>query len=110
MFFSKRSLEGFVYIDHRASPGLPRDFAIRHGLPPELVCEGALMEAPTYTCPHCGTVVIINPRRTRERSYCQKCDNYICDNCEAGRRHPDYVHRTFLESAILAATNGASNG
>lgn len=110
MLFSKRSHEGYVFIDHRASPGLPRDFAIRNGLPPDQVCEGGVLEAPTETCTHCGTVVILNPRRTRERHYCQKCDNYICDLCEAARHQPDYVHRTVLERLILAATNGASNG
>ena len=110
MPFSKRSFEGQIYVDHRASPGLPADFARANGLDPALVGEGSLFEAPTYTCPHCGTVVIINQRRTRERSYCKKCDNYLCDNCEAARCHPDYVHRTWLQTAILAATNGVSDG
>lgn len=66
---SLRSHEGYLLIDHRAT----------------LTGQGALFEAPTYTCSHCGTVVVINPARTRERPYCRKCDHRICDACEQVR-------------------------
>jgi len=42
-----------------------------------------LFEAPTLGCAHCGTIVILNPARQRERAYCPKCDRYMCDNCGA---------------------------
>jgi hypothetical protein len=63
---SKRSREGYLLIDNRAA-------------------GGGAVESPTITCSHCHRVVVLNPLRTRERGYCPKCDNYICDECEAVR-------------------------
>lgn len=60
MIFSKRSQEGFLLIDDRAS-------------------GGPLRETPTVTCSHCQVIVILNPQRTRPRGYCRKCDHYVCD-------------------------------
>lgn len=77
---SKLSLEGYLLIDHRASPGLPKDFLAKLGLSGPAVGEGASYESPTITCCHCGTVVILNPQRTRPRNHCRKCDKYVCDN------------------------------
>lgn len=37
-------------------------------------------ELPTFTCCHCGTVVVMNVARTRPRSYCARCDHWACDN------------------------------
>lgn len=80
---SLRRKEGWLMIDHRASPGLPADFYQKIGLAqtlrPELG-EGKLFEAPTLTCAHCQAMVVINPARTRARGYCPKCDSYVCDN------------------------------
>lgn len=70
MAFTKRSHEGWLLIDHRASPGVP-------GLP-----EGSAWESATITCAHCQKVVVLNPQRTRERGYCRKCDHYVCDRPE----------------------------
>ncbi len=75
---SKRSHEGVILIDHSVSPGIP-DAAMPVGMPPR--SGQGLFEAPTYTCSHCQKVVIINPLRNRERSWCRKCDHYICDPC-----------------------------
>jgi hypothetical protein len=61
--------EGFLMIDHRASPGLPE------------VPEGTLFEAAILTCSHCQVTMIRNPARTRARAYCTGCDHYICDRC-----------------------------
>jgi hypothetical protein len=61
--------EGYLMIDHRASPGLPE------------VPEGTLFEAALLTCSHCQLSMIRNPARTRERAYCTGCDHYICDRC-----------------------------
>jgi hypothetical protein len=77
---SKRSREGYLLIDHSASPGLPAAIAN-----PRLFGEGRRFEAPTLTCSHCKTVVIVNPERTRERGYCRKCDHYVCDACAAAQ-------------------------
>jgi hypothetical protein len=92
--FSKKSRDGEIFVDHRASPGIPPDIARRLGYAPEQVAEGTVFEAPTLGCTHCGSNVVLNPLRTRERAYCMSCNSYICDWCEAARREPDYVHRT----------------
>lgn len=77
---SKRSHEGYLLIDHKASPGLPPDFMQKLGLDGPAVAGGASYESPTITCVHCGTIVVLNPQRTRPRNHCRKCDDYICDN------------------------------
>lgn len=63
------SQEGWLLIDHRASPGTPE------------VPEGKMFETASYTCKHCNYVVIKNKLRTRERSVCLKCMAIICDSC-----------------------------
>jgi len=94
MVFSKRELEGYLMIDHRDSPGLTREQVGTDALGP-----GKLYESATFTCSHCQTVVVINPRRTRERGYCPKCDHYICDACEAKRVQSGGACRTFRQMA-----------
>ncbi len=84
-------------IDHRASPGFTEEEALKLGYGPLAAGEGQLFEAKTNHCSHCGTVVIMNPLRTRERSYCQKCNKYICDNCGITMKLPDYVHKTYIQ-------------
>lgn len=95
--------EGYVMVDHRASPGLPEDIARASGYDPRLCREGKLFEAASLTCSHCKVSVIKNPLRQRARPYCPKCDHYICDFCEAQRFQPDYSHTPFdkLADAIL---------
>ncbi len=83
MRHSKLSREGYLMIDHRASPGLPADFFHKIGLAAvalPAVGEGAMYECPTMTCVHCNAVVILNPLRTRPRGYCRRCDDYVCDS------------------------------
>jgi hypothetical protein len=99
--FSKRSHEGYLFVDHRASPGIPEEQARRMGLPPG--AGRGVFEAPTLGCPHCGSHIVMNPNRVRERAHCFQCNMYICDWCEAARAHPDYVHRTIKDLADLAA-------
>lgn len=82
--FSKRSLEGEILIDHRASPGLGAEEALYMGLDPAMVAGGQVLEAPVFNCSHCQAAVIVNPKRSRERAVCQKCGGkYICDECAA---------------------------
>lgn len=80
---SKRAHEGYLLLDHRGGPGMSDGLAHLAGLP-----DGAgrgVFEAPTITCSHCQTVVVLNPLRNRERAYCTGCDHYICDTCGAVR-------------------------
>jgi len=85
--------EGYLFVDHRASPGMSPDVARNMGLDPKLVGEGTVFEAATQRCCHCPSVFIKNPLRTRERGHCYKCNGYICDACEIASKSPDYVHR-----------------
>jgi hypothetical protein len=84
--------EGYIIVDHRASPGLPEDIARAAGFDPAQCKAGGVFESATLTCSHCGTAYVKNHFRTRERAYCSKCDHYICDFCDAGRQKADYVH------------------
>lgn len=104
MPFLKTSHDGELTLDHRASPGIPEPLAQRMDLPPHLVREGRVMTAATVGCPHCGSVVILNPMRTRERAHCFQCNMYICDICDAVRREADYVHRTMREICDLVGS------
>jgi hypothetical protein len=104
MPFLKTSHDGELMLDHRASPGIPEPLAQRMDLPPQLVRGGGVMTAAAASCPHCGTVVVLNPMRKRERAHCYQCNQYICDICDAVRYEPDYVHRTMREIAEKVAS------
>lgn len=86
--------EGFLEIDHRASPGIPAEIARRIGLDPRFVGEGKRLEAATICCNHCGGGFLKNPDRKRPRYYCRTCDHYLCDGCKAESLMPGYVHQT----------------
>lgn len=78
---SLKRKEGYLMVDHRASPGLPADFYEKcYGIPSTGLARQSLYESAVATCAHCNTSVILNPLRTRARGYCPKCDDYICDN------------------------------
>jgi hypothetical protein len=47
----------------------------------ERVSGGGFHECATYTCSHCQGVVMVDPLRTRERAFCQKCNHRLCDRC-----------------------------
>jgi len=90
----RHSAEGELLIDHRASPGITEAFARQSGLDVEAVPAGVLVERATITCSHCQVTVVLNPQRTRPRSYCAKCDHYICDSPICNRDcHP--IAKTF---------------
>lgn len=77
--------EGYLMIDHRASPGTPQ------------VPGGTLFEAAAMQCAHCNSVNIRNPGRTRERASCFKCGGmYVCDNCALEMKQPDYIHNPYI--------------
>jgi hypothetical protein len=93
---SKRSLEGYVQVDHRNSPGVrPEDLPAELRFSCVAVPGGVNYESATITCGHCQAGVILNPDRSRERGYCPKCDRYTCDNCELVRRLSGGECRTF---------------
>ena len=101
MVFRKESHSGELFLDHRASPGIPAAKAERMGLHPSAVKEGAATTLRTLGCCHCGGVWVENPWRTRPRNHCVKCDRYLCDACAAAAHEADYVHRSFQELADL---------
>jgi len=72
MILSKKTREGYLLLDHTASPGVP-------GLAPKV-------EVATIRCSHCERQVIRNPARERERHWCPGCNKYVCDGCEVLRR------------------------
>lgn len=76
---SKRDHEGYFCLDHTHATPMPDEIVVANGLP--VGAGRGLFEAPTYTCSHCQTVVVLNPLRNRERAWCKKCDHYICDRC-----------------------------
>jgi len=105
---SQGSREGYLLIDHQASPGLPEDVARATGLDPKFCGEGKMFEAATLTCSHCKVVVVKNPLRTRERANCAKCGwHYICDFCKAEMDQPDYDHLPFEALVDLDMTFAA---
>lgn len=79
---SKRSREGEFLIDHRASPGLTPEQVGGFG---PAVPRGELYESALVVCGHCQAAIILEPKRTRERGWCPKCDRYVCDDCETIR-------------------------
>jgi hypothetical protein len=95
--FQKTSHDGELFIDHRASPGIPVENARRMNLPVGLVGEGRQVTIATVGCPHCASAVVLNPDRTRERAHCYICNRYICDGCDMIRHESDYVHTTAAE-------------
>jgi hypothetical protein len=106
---SQKRREGYLMVDHRFSPGLPEDVARQSGYDPKFCGEGKLFEVATLTCSHCKISYVKNPFRTRDRSYCQKCDHYICDFCDALRHQPEYVHFQYEKfvDLVLAGKMGS---
>jgi len=101
---SLRRTEGYLEIDHSASPGLPPEIARASGFDPRYCGEGKKFEAATITCSHCGIAHVKNPLRTRDRAYCRHCDHYICDYCDTARHQPSYVHLPYkqLQEFVLS--------
>lgn len=103
----QRDKEGYFMLDHSQTQGLSDAFVTSAGLP-----AGAgigLFEAPTYTCTHCQAVVVLNPKRNRDRAYCTGCDHYICDNCGAIRAQTGKCRtfRQLVDEAMAAASRQA---
>jgi hypothetical protein len=86
--------QGYLHIDHSASPGLTENEVRRMGLPTE-AAKLKVFEADTLTCSHCKSVVVKNPNRIRERGYCRKCTHFVCDYCAIEMEKSDYLHNPF---------------
>lgn len=106
---SKRSKEGYLIIDHRATEPVPDEIMIRDGLPPG--SGRGVFESATYTCSHCEHIVVLNPNRTREREYCRGCDSYICDGCGVLKKSgaPCKTYKQIIDEALSAAIKQQSN-
>jgi|SRR5882672_877468 len=92
--------DGELEINHQASPGLTIEQGRRLGYDGrdlDLLGEGKIWRTPTLACCHCPSVVVLNPLRTRGRTFCPKCNHYMCDSCAMVAREPDYVHRSRQE-------------
>lgn len=87
--------EGYLLIDHQASPGLtPEDFKkvgiTEHGLKKlgldmKEFGPGKRLERATKRCCHCGNQVFLNPEREKPRNFCRTCPpglDYVCDRKE----------------------------
>lgn len=109
---SLKQHEGVIYIDNRINAGVPDEVMVAMGYP---VGSGhGVYESATYTCSHCHTVVIIEPKRTRERGYCRGCNRQICDGCNAVKAKTlscnsmEKIIDETLEAAVKQAEPGSS--
>jgi hypothetical protein len=82
-----RASEGYLQIDHRASPGTT------------LVPSGMNYESATATCKHCTIPITLDPRRTKPKEYCPQCDGYICSVCSLEKKQPGYIHMSYSAKA-----------
>lgn len=103
--------EGYLMVDHRASPGLSAEEARLAGYDPLMCREGKLLEMATLTCSHCKCTVVKSHQRTRERPSCAKCGgHYICDICAFKASLPDYSHAPFdkvIDDTLTRAAMGS---
>ena len=78
---SKRNHEGYFLLDHSQTEAVPDKIMLSVGLPAG--SGRGRFETATFTCNHCKTVVIKNPKRNKDkpRCYCKTCDHFICDGC-----------------------------
>lgn len=97
--FSKRSLEGYLLVDHRDSPGIED----------QIGCGGGrLFEVATYSCCGCQRGIIKNPDRSRARNYCRAHDKYMCDGCALTYKVTG-VHKSYkqvMDEHEAQVTNG----
>jgi hypothetical protein len=75
--------EGYMYIDNRNNEGVDDATMVALGYP--VGAGKGVYESATYTCSHCNAIVIIEPKRTRERGFCRGCGQRICDACNVIR-------------------------
>jgi len=122
--------EGYMLVDHRASPGITaadlkragitRQTAARLGIDLESVVkgdmgEGKVVERATRRCCHCGNQVVLNPGRTAPRHQCRTCPpghDYVCDrpachfDCAPYRRKIEQEVEARMKAERLAKEYG----
>lgn len=102
--------EGYLFVDHRASPGLPEEIARRAGYDPTLCREGKLFETATLRCAHCaGHTIVSAHERDKARGHCFQCNRFVCDVCVGRMCQPDYVHVPFAKLVDIAKDAEAKN-
>jgi len=112
---SKHSLKdgsGYLIIDHSESPGIdPSDIPEKLRSTTNIVGPNQVFEADVQFCAHCGSQVILNPKRTRPRGYCSKCNHYICDNpicnkeCAPLKQLLDKAERSIIKTGNIILTD-----
>lgn len=70
--------KGYLTVDNRAAPEALR-FPTGEGGAHLVIPAGQRLEVATLTCGHCNRTVVLNPQRTRERSFCRRCAWFVCD-------------------------------
>lgn len=104
---SLKQHEGYMLIDNRVNAGVPDEVMVSLGYP--VGAGNGLYESATYTCSHCHAVVIIEPKRTRERGFCRGCNRQICDGCNVVKAQTllchsmDQIIDETLEAAVKQA-------
>lgn len=92
---------GFLEVDNREAPEALR-FPTGEGGAHLVIPAGQRLEIATLTCSHCRAVVVLNPRRTRDRGFCRRCCAFVCDlpGC-----HPDTGCLSIAEVLDLNASH-----
>lgn len=109
---SKRSQEGWFFLDNRHGPAHTHEQAVafKRQTGQDLIGAGlrGTLESATITCSHCQRTVVLNPDRSRPRGFCSKCDHYICDSpgCNAGCRPIRQVMALAQEQAFRDEQRG----
>lgn len=49
--------------------------------------DGSVQEHDTYTCAHCNTIVVVQPREV-PGGWCRMCSRMVCDRCADGGCSP----------------------
>lgn len=104
--------EGYFLIDHRASPGMPKELVRQNAYDPSQLAEGKIFEGKVKVCCGCRRPVVLNPLRQRERHHCYQCNHFICDVCyglmKAGHTHVPF--EKLADTVLNAAAKGMTLG
>ncbi len=94
--FTKLESEGYLEIDHRESPGFTPEQARQGRFGKTMPLGSKRFQFGTYKCCGCEAMVIVRPERTRQRTWCRKCDAYMCDGCALAFKITG-VHKPFKQ-------------
>lgn len=97
---------GYMLIDHQHADPLPEAMCRSMGIP--IWARNRKFEASTFTCTHCGGVVVMNPERTRERAKCVQCNHLICDKC--GTAYAQTLECNSLQKQFDRLSQGRQTG